>query len=144
MVNNVITPAGSIFDRQTKYALRMYKCQTTKSVDASGNEYQVDNLMEFQVDRPFVLLHAFVVKETSDRDRYSDLSQGVSNALLYLDNHPVVQIMAIAEISAFHIAAGRFYVQDLRPVDGDTDENGNVLKRNDFDQFVFVLLCLNF
>lgn len=131
---------SNIFDRQTKYALRMYPCMTT----VGENGVQVDNLVEFQVDRPFVLLHAFVVEKTNPRDRYSDLSQGMSNALLFLEAHPVVQVMNVAEISSFHIASGRFYVQDLRPVDGDVDNEGNVLRRSDFEQYVYVLLCLNF
>jgi hypothetical protein len=129
----------SIFQRQTSYALRMYKCSPVEE-----NDVQVDNLVDFVVDRPFVLLHAFTVRKTDAYDRYSDLSQGMSNALLYLDPHPIVQIMNVAEISSFHIAAGRFYVQDLRPFDGDLDNDGVAVKREDYEQYVFVLLCLNF
>jgi hypothetical protein len=105
---------------------------------------QVDNLVKFQVDRPFVLLHAFTSLYPDVNDRYSDLSQGMSNALLFLEAHPVVQVMNVAEISSFHIAAGRYYVQDIRPADGDADVYGNVLSRSDFNQYVYVLLCLNF
>jgi hypothetical protein len=117
----------------------MYKCSPTKE-----NGVQVDNLVDFLVDRPFILLHAFVVRKTDQRDRYSDMSQGMSNALLYLDPHPIVQVMNVAEVSSFHIAAGRFYVQDLRPSDGDVDDEGVPQNRADYEQYVFVLLCLNF
>lgn len=130
---------NNLFSRQTDYALRMYKCKPT-----IVNGVQVDNLVEFQVDKPFVLLHAFTVKRTDSRDRYSDLSQGMTNALLFLDPHPIVQIMNVAEISSFHIAPNLYYVQDLRPVDGDEDLDGNQLKRDDFEQYVYVLVCINF
>ncbi|MDR0824692.1 MAG: hypothetical protein LBN74_06320 [Prevotella sp.] len=128
-----------INDRQTQYALRMYKC-----LPVMEDGEQVDNLVHFTVDRPFILLHAFVVRQTEDTDRYSDLNQGISNALLYLDPHPVVQVMNVANVSAFHVAPNRYYIQDLRPVDGDVDNDGNELERNDFQQYVFVLLCTNF
>jgi hypothetical protein len=134
-----MSSVSNIFQRQTQYALRMYKCSPTEQ----GGE-QVDNLMDFLVDRPFILLHAFTVRRTDQRDRYSDMSQGMSNALLYLDSHPVVQIMNVAEVSSFHIAAGRFYIQDLRPDNGDIGPGGEVLSRGDYEQYVFVLLCLNF
>lgn len=127
-------------ERQTSYALRMFKC--TPLLDEQ--KQQVDNSMYFDCDRPFVLLHAFRVNKRLDRDRYSDLSQGVSNALLYLDNHPIVQVAQVAEISSFHIAAGRFFVDDLRPMDNDVDIEGNTLMRNNFEQYVFVLMCVNF
>jgi hypothetical protein len=66
------------------------------------------------------------------------LSQGLTNALLYLDPHPVVQVAQVANITSFHISAGQYQVQDLRPeTSGDVD-------RNDYEQYVFVLLCTNF
>ncbi|HMM02739.1 MULTISPECIES: hypothetical protein [unclassified Dysgonomonas] len=131
---------NKLSERQTSYALRMFKC-TPLTAPAVG---QIDNSMYFDCDRPFVLLHAFTVNRQLNRDRYSDLSQGVSNALLYLDNHPIVQVAQVAEISSFHIAAGRFFVDDLRPIDGDVDIDGNTLMRDDFEQYVFVLVCINF
>jgi hypothetical protein len=126
-------------DRQTAYSLRMFKC--TPLIE---NGVQVDNLVRFAVDRPFILLHAFVVRETDERDRYSDLSQGLTNALLYLDNHPVVQVVQVANITAFHISAGEYLVEDLRPSDGEVDINGDIQSREDWQQYVFVLLCTNF
>ena len=129
-----------LFEHQTKYALRMFKCLPL--FDDSGQ--QIDNSMYFDCDRSFVLLHAFTVDRRINEDRYANRSQGVDNALLYLDNHPIVQVAQVAEISSFHIAAGRFFVEDLRPVDGAVDINGSILSRGDFEQYVFVLMCLNF
>jgi hypothetical protein len=126
--------------RQTSYALRMFKCQPL--IDEQSQ--QIDNSMFFDCDRPFVLLHAFIVDKLVNRDRYANRSQGVDNALLYLDNHPVVQVAQVAEISSFHIAAGRFFVEDIRPMDGDVDIEGNIQRRNDWEQYVFVLMCTNF
>jgi hypothetical protein len=118
----------------------MFKCTPLIGSDKA----QIDNSMFFDCDRPFVLLHAFTVNKELSRDRYSDLNQGVSNALLYLDNHPIVQVMNVAEISSFHIAAGRFFVDDLRPQTGDVDIEGVVQVRENYEQYVFVLMCLNF
>lgn len=129
-----------ISTRQTDYSLRMFKCLPL----LDDNKQQVNNLVYFTVDKPFILLHAFTVRQTDDRDRYSDLSQGITNALLYLDPHPVVQIAQIANITAFHIAAGQYIVEDLRPVTGDVDINGNVQDREQWEQYVFVLFSTNF
>ncbi|WP_139262005.1 hypothetical protein [Dysgonomonas macrotermitis] len=117
----------------------MYKC-----IPTIVNGSQVDNLVEFQVDKPFILLHAFVVKKTDSRDRYSDLTQGMTNALLFLDPHPIVQIMNVANVSSFHIAPNLYYVQDLRPAPGSVDSNGLPLNRDDYEQYVYVLVCTNF
>lgn len=126
-----------IKDRQTKYALRMYQC-----IPVLKDGVQYDNMMSMQVDRPFVYLHAFTVRKTDVRDRYSDLDQGMTNALLYLDSHPVVQTMNVAEISAFHIAANVYYVQDLRPTVDPL--SGEAVNKDEYEQYAFVLLCLNF
>jgi hypothetical protein len=126
-----------ISQHQTQYSLAMYKCLPLK-IDG----VQIDNLVYFTVERPFILLHAFTVRKIDDRDRYSDLSQGMTNALLYLDPHPVVQVAQVANITSFHIAAGQYQVQDLRPEDGEVD--GLPVLRSDYDQYVFVLLCTNF
>lgn len=117
-----------ISERQTRYALRMYKALEVK--DEYGS--QVDNLMYITVERPFVLLHAVSIDQSNPVDRNSEMNQGVTNALLYLENHPIVQVAQVAEISAFHISANRYYIDDIR-------EN----KETD-DQYVFVLLCLNY
>lgn len=127
-------------ERQTSYALRMFQCHPL--LDGSGN--QIDNCVYFDCDRPYVLLHAFTVDKRVDSDRYSNRSQGVDNALLYLDNHPIVQVAQVAEISSFHIAAGRFFFEDLRPADGSNPLTGDLQYRNDYEQFVFVLYCTNF
>lgn len=129
----------NIANHQTKYSLRMLKC--TPLTDSQG--VQLDNALSFESNNPFVLLHSFIVDKRQNRDRYANLTQGVDNALLYLENHPVVQVAHVAEISSFHIAAGRFYVDDLRPVDGETNIDGDVLNRDDFEQYVFILYCLN-
>jgi hypothetical protein len=118
MNNNVSFP-----DSQKKYALRMAPCVPVDN-----------NLMVYKVDGPFVFLHAFIVDESDNSDRYSDMSQGMNNALLYLDPHPVLQVMNIAEITSFHVSAGNYYVADLRPVDF----------KSQYRQYVFVLLCLNY
>lgn len=131
---------AKLSERQTSYALRMFKCLPL--LDGDGN--QIDNSMYFDCDRSFVLLHAFTVNRGLDRDRYANRTQGVDNALLYLESHPVVQVAQVAEISSFHIAAGRFFVEDLRPVDGEVDIDGNILRREWFEQYVFVLVCINF
>ncbi|SHE86100.1 hypothetical protein SAMN05444362_102350 [Dysgonomonas macrotermitis] len=130
---------NNLFSRQTDYTLKMYKC-----IPTIVNGSQVDNLVEFQVDKPFILLHAFVVKKTDSRDRYSDLTQGMTNALLFLDPHPIVQIMNVANVSSFHIAPNLYYVQDLRPAPGSVDSNGLPLNRDDYEQYVYVLVCTNF
>lgn len=129
-----------ISQRQTDYSLRMFKCLPL----LDEKEQQVNNLVYFTVDKPFILLHAFTVRQTDTRDRYSDLSQGITNALLYLDPHPVVQIAQIANITAFHIAAGQYLVEDLRPLDGDVDIHGEVQTREQWEQYVFVLFSTNF
>lgn len=127
-----------ISTRQTDYSLRMFKCLPL----LDDNKQQVNNLVYFTVDKPFILLHAFTVRQTDTRDRYSDLSQGITNALLYLDPHPVVQIAQIANITAFHIAAGQYLVEDLRP---DYDPvTGEPIDRGDYEQYVFVLFSTNF
>lgn len=121
---------SGIFGHQTKYALKKYKCKPVK--DEFKN--QINNMTSFSTDRPFIFLHAFVVQVPDSHDRYSDLSQGFQNDLVFLDPHPVVQVVQVAEVSDFHIASGDYYVQDMRP-----DED-----RDSYEQYVFVLLCLNF
>ena len=132
--------SNKLIDRQTNYTLKMYKCRPY--VDDLGQ--QIDNLVTFQVDQHFILLHAFTVRKTDDHDRYSDLSQGITNSLLYLDPHPIVQIMNVANVSSFHISPNVYYVQDLRPATGDEDLDGVPQNRDDYEQYVYVLTCTNF
>lgn len=109
------------------YSLRQYKCFPLEK-----DNVQVDNTMYFTVEKPFVLLHAFVADKTLSTDRENNLDQGISNSLLFLENHPVVQVINVADISAFHISPNQYFVEDIRK-DKTKDE-----------QFVFVLLCTNF
>ena len=117
-----------ISERQTMYSLRAYKCFPL--VDEKG--VQLDDTMYFTVEKPFVLLHSFRADKTLSTDRENDLDQGITNALLFLENHPVVQVINVADISSFHISPNRYFVEDIRK-DKTKDE-----------QFVFVLLCTNF
>ncbi|MBF0574406.1 hypothetical protein [Dysgonomonas sp. GY617] len=115
-------------DTQTVYTLRVYRCLPL--LDSVGQ--QVDNSMIFRVEKPFILLHAFIADNSDDEDRDSNLEQGLTNALLYLENHPIVQVANVANISNFAISANQYIVNDIRK-DKMTDR-----------QFVFVLLCENF
>lgn len=117
-----------ISERQTMYSLRQYKCFPL----LSDTGQQISDTMYFTVEKPFVLLHAFIADKTLSTDRENDLDQGISNSLLFLENHPVVQVINVADISSFHISPNRYFVEDIRK-DKTKDE-----------QFVFVLLCTNF
>lgn len=114
-------------ERQTNYSLRCVPC-----FPLVKDGVQIDNTMFFTVEKPFVLLHAFIADDTLSTDRENNQDQGITNALLFLENHPVVQVANVADISAFHISANQYYVEDIRK-DKFKDR-----------EFVFVLLCTNF
>ena len=119
----------SIMQRQTEYSLRKYKC-VMESDDQGNNKYP--GTLFVKIEKPFLLLDTYVVDELEDKDKDSLLSQGIDNSLQYLSTHPIINVLTVANCTAFHNSAGKYQVMDLRK-----DENNE-------SQFIYVLICTNF
>ena len=117
----------SLSGRQTEYALRRYRCIPVLNADGT----EVEGTLQVKVEKPFLLLDTIVVDESLSTDRDSFLSQGVDNSLQYIAQHPIINILLVANCSAFHNSPNVYYVEDLResPIDS---------------QYVFVLICTNY
>jgi hypothetical protein len=98
-------------------------------VDDAGKNIH-PGFLNFRVEKPFLILDR-VVSDRTGADSYSDFDQGVQNDLVFLGSHPVVQILQVAEVSDFHVSPGSYAVPDER-------------SSIDQEQFIFVLICLNF
>lgn len=116
-----------ISDRQTQYSLRRYKCMPI----IGDNGELLEGLLEVKIEKPFLLLDTVIIDEIDTHDRDSNLSQGVDNSLQYISQHPIINILQVANCTAFHNSPNLYNVEDLRKNDTDS-------------QYLFVLICTNF
>jgi hypothetical protein len=127
---------------QTRYKLRMIKC--VESI-VDGVDY-INGFLFFKTEKQFVLLPTRVV-DNSNKSVYGIPVDAVSgldgyplnNALMYLQNHPAVQLASYCDMSAFYSPAGIVKLPDIRP-----DRSLLIDGANRYEQYVFILELINF